>query len=128
MQCYVTTYGSVQGCGGRRAGLLQVDVLRGARELHKLLVIQLEGFPEKTTPRRERRPNQSGVRAKRHHSPNRLSQRFGGVLRHKHVAGESLVCGMFRNEAEIPAEAEQERDLANGKFHQFMPVLMKLLR
>ena len=42
--CYDTVY-----CTGLRlkAGLFQVDVFCRAREIHKLFIVQLEGFPEK---------------------------------------------------------------------------------
>lgn len=52
--CYDTVYctglwlKAGQGRAGHgRAGLFQVDVLCRARDLHKLFIVQLEGFPEK---------------------------------------------------------------------------------
>lgn len=74
--CYDTVY-----CTGLllQAGLFQVNVFCRARELHKLFVVKLEGFP------------------------HRLCNRFGGVFRHKHVTGKSVVCWVFSYETKILA-------------------------
>jgi len=45
IQCAVQ--GAVEAGGG--AGLLQVDVLRRARDLHELFVVRLERFAERQT-------------------------------------------------------------------------------
>lgn len=50
MQRYGMIQCNVQCCGLKAGAVLfQVDVLRRAREVHELFVVQLEGFPEKKT-------------------------------------------------------------------------------
>lgn len=171
-----------------RAGLLQVDVLCRARHLHKLFIIQLESFPERTntcvrvisglrstqhtqilwctTQTQRNNPSCQGqfillmclcpvllwshfpcmcflfstfcvdlphsltrmishlvsksgqwqwflnwcFRKTKSHLPYGLCERFGGVLRHKHVAGKSMVCWVLRDETKIPADNTEGTD------------------
>lgn len=50
----------------------------------------------------------------RKYTPYSLSQDLGGVFRHEHVAGESLVCRMFRDEAKVSIGKRRERDDSLG--------------
>lgn len=55
-------------------------------------------------------------------SPYWLCKRFGGVFRHKHMAGKSMVCRVLRNETKIPAgETGGEREAPGGGYSVVSP-------
>lgn len=54
------------------------------------------------------------TKAKEINSPYWFCNRFGGIFRHKDMAGKSVVCWVFRNETEIPANATGTHEVWRG--------------
>lgn len=125
---------TVQGCGRRHGLLLQVDVLCWARSLHKLFIIQLEGFAAKQIGAFKPLSKPSKVHlffkkkygfffkvgllkatTKKYSSPHWLCNSFSGIFWDKHMAGKSVVSWVLRNKTKIPTVGEKKESIQSWR-------------